>query len=363
LYLYNTEIAGNIADNGNKSGQIMGGGAYCGSICMVTNSTISGNYSRTDCGGINLGNGVLGQTNKVVNSTISNNVAELGNGGGIYTYGANEFINSIIWGNTAVKGKDLYQVNSHVYAVYPIRSIIGDTSGNLGRAKIVGSFISTDPKLDTLKFNCSITRTHALLQGSSALDSGAMADSIPALDQRGWAPFNNKDIGAMEMVYQIQFEIGKDTVCTENKEVITLKTNTNGGTFEGEGVSGNTFDVSKITKSGFVTITYKYSAPGCENFTSSDSIYVKICTPSKVKNFASLNACIYPNPANDQIIVKHNSVNGMNITIFDLSGKSIAKYSSNENSMNISLKSFTAGMYLVMVESNGLKSTQKLIKN
>lgn len=363
LYTYNSEISDNIADNGNKSGQIMGGGVYCSNTCMINSTTISGNYARTDGGGIILGNGVGSNPNSVINSTIANNTAETGKGGGICTYGINKMINTISWGNTAAKGKDIYQINGHVYPIYPNRSVFGDVSGISDKSNIVGTYISADPKLDTLKYNCSNTRTHALMTGSSALDSGAMADSIPTEDQRGWEPFLRKDIGSMEMVYQVQFEIGKDTICMEDKNILTLTAKPSKGVFEGEGVVGNTFDVSKITKSGYVVISYKYTAPGCGDFSSSDSIYVKVCTPSKVKNFSTLSAKVYPNPANDQVTVVNYHNQPMNVTVFDLSGKSLLKYSVEGSSMNMNVKTLPAGLYIVEVESNGLKSSHKLIKN
>lgn len=361
LNIYNTEIAGNSADNGNKTGQVMGGGFYAAGRCHIENSTISGNFSRDVAGGGLLGNNGFNKAHQIINSTISNNEATNTNGGGINTYYTVSITNSIIYGNKSVKGKDVYQTNGHVYPIGVTKSFVGDVLGMQDKANIKGIPFTTDPLLDTLKFNCGVTRTHALLEGSPARDSGVMSDSTPVLDQRGFAKFLNKDIGAHEEVYQTQFEIGQDSICLESTDLITLNGQPDNGVFEGTGVSGNTFDVSKVKTEGYVVITYKYTAPGCDNFSSSDSIYVYTCKVNGVYN-PNLTVRVYPNPANDVLWIENSKNASMNVIILDLSGKQMmnAEQVTGKSSLNIS--ELPAGVYFLTIESNGKKAYQKFIK-
>jgi hypothetical protein len=361
LNIYNTEIAGNSADNSNKTGQIMGGGFYAAGRCHIENSTISGNFSRDLAGGGLLGNNGFNNPHQIINSTISNNEAANTNGGGINTYYTTVVTNSIIYGNKSVKGKDVYQTNGHVYPVGVTKSFIGDILGMQDKSNVKGTAYTNDPKLDTLKFNCGVTRTHALLDGSPARDSGITSDSTPVLDQRGFGQFLNKDIGAHEEVYQTQFEIGQDSICMESTDLITLNGQPNNGVFEGTGVSGNTFDVSKVKSEGYVVITYKYTAPGCDNFSSTDSIYVYTCKVNGVYN-PNLTVRVYPNPANDVLWIENSKNTSMNVIVSDLSGKQMmnALQVSGKSSLNIS--ELPAGVYFLTIESNGKKAHQKFIK-
>ena len=75
-----------------------------------------------------------------------------------------------------------------------------------------------------------------------------------------------------------------------------------------------------------------------------------------------LNLEIFPNPFLDIITIKSkNTINKMNITIFDTFGRSL--FSRNiQNTSNLDLSNLNSGIYLVKIESNDYSITKKIIK-
>ena len=358
LYMYNSEVSGNIADNEQKSGQMNGGGVYASMEIYMENTTVSGNFSRTDGGGVLAGNNL----SKFINCTITNNTAETGKGGGICTYGRNNYTNTIVWGNKGFNGKDIHEINGHVYPIYIVKSFIGDVTAVQNKTPLIeGKYYSVDPKLDTLKFNCADTRTHALLDGSTALDSGVYADTIPSLDQRGFPILGTKDIGAQESINRLILSMSQDTICAESKDLITLVGSPSNGVFQGEGVSGNTFDVSKVKTTGFVKITYTYNATGCTNLSAEDSIFVKVCTPSSVNELA-LPVSVYPNPVKNTLIVKAISNQPISVVLTSISGSMLMSKVSESSETTVDMDKYPAGIYLLTIKSGGKTANQKIIK-
>lgn len=357
LYVYNSEISGNIADNEQKTGQVNGGGVYASLEIYMENTTVSGNFSRADGGGILAGNNM----SKFVNTTITNNTSGV-KGGGVCTYGKNIYVNSIVWGNSCPNGKDIHEINGHVYPIFITKSFIGDVTAVQGKTPLIeGAYYNVDPKLDTLKFNCSDTRTHALLSGSTALDSGVYADSIPALDQRGFPILGTKDIGAQESVNQLIFSLAKDTTCLEAKEQFVLKGSPENGVFSGEGVTGNVLDISKITKSGFVVVTYSYNATGCVDLLTKDSIYVAVCTPSSVQDL-NLPLSVYPNPVKSQLTLNAFTNSSMIVNVTNVAGVVVFEKEFNASKATLDMQNLPSGVYFLSVKSEGKVAHQKVIK-
>ena len=165
---------------------------------VLTNVTFSSNIA-------NIGAGLFpNESNLTLNNvTFSNNMAQFF-GGGIFadrsTYVA---INSIFWGNSPD------QINTMDTSVTITYSVVqGDPlypgEGNL----------NTDPKLGLLQDNGGFSLTHALLEGSSAIDTGSQ-DICPSTDQRGYyRPIDGNndgiarcDIGAYEYGSYLSFDV------------------------------------------------------------------------------------------------------------------------------------------------------------
>ncbi|MCL4864036.1 MAG: hypothetical protein KJZ93_31800, partial [Caldilineaceae bacterium] len=179
-----------------------GGGIFSnGGVVTLNNSTVSGNTTTFGWGGgINSQNGALILTN----STVSGNRAAEGyDGGGIY--GRESIItltNSTISNNRADTGGGIFLLAS-IGEVSTMRNTIiannigGDCVALIGSLEASHSLIESglgcvtgpktsnltgDPNLGPLQDNGGPTLTHALLDGSPAIDAG---DSTAALDALG----------------------------------------------------------------------------------------------------------------------------------------------------------------------------------
>jgi CSLREA domain-containing protein len=219
----------------NNSAGANGGGILNNGTAIIINSTISNNSAGSGGGGINNGG-----TATIINSTISNNSA--GSGGGILNGGTVTIINSTISNNSAFGGggilnSDFGTVNARNAIIANNSSassgpdffgtltsqgynLIGNTSGTTITGTTTGNILNQDPKLAPLGDYGGLTKTHALLPGSPALNAGnncvltqggCGSSSDPPIavnvDQRGNSRTTNAggnvDIGAYEQRYGV----------------------------------------------------------------------------------------------------------------------------------------------------------------
>jgi len=364
----NSEFSGNVCDNGSKAGQVLGGAlayqSFNSGHSKITNTTFAKNFSRSNGGAIFVYRGYT----ELINCTFSENEAAGflsgsttygGQGGAVYSQDTLEVTNTISWNNTSFGKQDFWQ---HVGSITLKNSIINNVDSSQASVKILGSYKQIDPKLDTLAFNCSPTRTYALLEGSPALDSAMEYQNMPETDQRGYSIIEKRDIGAHESNNFVSVEIDADTLCMEDGEKVTMKGYPNTGTFEGEGVSGNTFDPTAIKKEGWVTISYKFSAPGCLNTMATDSIYVKVCKVNSTKTM-ELPVSVYPNPTQSKLTINNFNGSEMNVRISDISGKTIQTLNNLTAQTELNVESLPNGIYFLSIQSQGKTAHVKFVKN
>ena len=198
--IINSTFSGNKAKNG--------GAIRNDTVLNLINSTLSGNTASESGGGlantINPFDTLLAKaTATITNSTITNNTAQNESqqnidlaGGGIANFGNATVSNSIIAGNK--NNNDLADdfandfvitgtiPNTDVEIDVPVtgtntsagNNLIGNGEGvsgftNQTNGDIVGTQANPiDAKLDTLKNNGGATKTHALLEGSPAINAG-----------------------------------------------------------------------------------------------------------------------------------------------------------------------------------------------
>lgn len=179
LTVTESTISGNFTQGPASSH--FGGGIYNKGTMTITNATISDNYGQG--GGIaNFGTGTL------TNVTLTANYTEEGDvDGGIRNQGDLTLTNTIVAGN---EGGDCFgAVTSGGH------NLDSDGTCGLGGA---GDLSGVDPLLGELADNGGPTMTHALLEGSPAIDAGD-DDACPETDQRGAPrPVETCDIGAYE---------------------------------------------------------------------------------------------------------------------------------------------------------------------
>jgi len=215
LTLTNSTVSGNTTNSN-------GGGVYNTGTLTLTNSTVSGNTATDFGGGIfNDPDGTL----TVTNTTISGNSTD-GDGGGIYNVGTLTLTNSTVSGNTATDGGGIYILGGTaelINAIFALNlaptgpdcfgsptslgyNLIGEDTG-CGYTAATGDLVGDganpiDPLLGPLQDNGGPTFTHALLDGSPAIDHIPTELCIVDNDQRGIPRPQGSacDIGAYELV-------------------------------------------------------------------------------------------------------------------------------------------------------------------
>ncbi len=205
LTLIDCAVSDNIADGHggeNSMGKGSGGGIknMVGALTII-NSTISGNRSAYNAGGIKVS---CSGTLDMVNSTLSNNRAGK-NGGGLEVRGVVTLTHTTVAHNDAQRvggGIYLKGTSDHVRGILsfsnsvfadntPGDCVLGDNAtiglnaNNLVSDESCNPALSGDAKLGILADNGGQTQTYALLPGSPAIDAVPSGACFLDTDQRG----------------------------------------------------------------------------------------------------------------------------------------------------------------------------------
>ncbi|NPA45417.1 MAG: DUF4465 domain-containing protein [Chlorobi bacterium] len=86
---------------------------------------------------------------------------------------------------------------------------------------------------------------------------------------------------------------------------------------------------------------------------------IKYSPATSVSNFESSNFAIYPNPAKS--IVNINNVLNANISINDISGKTVLTKNNCLENERINISNLNSGIYFITIENNNKTTTKKLI--
>jgi hypothetical protein len=180
--LENVTIANNTSVGGTAGMWTGAGVDYLGqrASASLLNVTITGNVSglfTTSAGGFeNRDDAIL------VNVTITNNAGFFA--GGIASPFASPATpvtlikNTIVANNVSALGRNCSAVHTSLG-----NNLSSDESCNFTSS---GDVVNTDPHLGSLEDNGGLTRTHALLAGSPAIDAGSLDCPPPSTDQRGY---------------------------------------------------------------------------------------------------------------------------------------------------------------------------------
>jgi CSLREA domain-containing protein len=168
----------------SNSANVGGGGIFnFEGRLNLTNSTISSNSA--DSGGGIWNRGTAARF-KLRNTTVARNSATA-EGGGIKTSGPLTLTNSLVALNTAPVRPDVRKTGG--VTITARFSLLGIGNGSGVSDGVNGNQVGSqsnplDPKLGLLADNGGLTRTHALLLGSPAIDAASTPD-CPPTDQRG----------------------------------------------------------------------------------------------------------------------------------------------------------------------------------
>jgi hypothetical protein len=216
LTVTDSTLSGNSAGTPFLGGG--GGGIFNVGTLTVSNNTLSGNFAG-------LGGGIYNKsvgTVTVRNSTLSGNSASF-TGGGIYNLGTVTLQSTIVAGDTAPNGPDIFGALTTDSAY----NLVGDGSGlsgisdNDANHNIVGHPALLGP----LGNYGGPTQTMALLAGSPAIANGSPAGpGVPTTDQRGFPrPLSSQvDIGAFQTQATAVAVSPSTAIYSPNSQTITL---------------------------------------------------------------------------------------------------------------------------------------------
>jgi hypothetical protein len=247
LTVNNSTLSGNNANEDFGSGG--GGGIWnaASGTATVSNSTLSGNSAQIAGGGIFNQGGTL----TVSNSTLSGNSAN--NGGSLSSNGGTVSLKNTIVANSPSGGNCSGTITNGGYNL--------DSDGSCGFGTANNSLSGVDPKLGDLADNGGPTKTHALLEGSPAIDKGIAVEGITT-DQRGVGRPQGaaSDIGAFEAESTIIEDTIKPRVSTATPTGPEIGRGTNvAATFSEKmsptSITKSTFKLFKVTSSGMTQVT------------------------------------------------------------------------------------------------------------
>jgi CSLREA domain-containing protein len=205
LTITDSTVSGNVTTGTDSRG----GGIEnrIGATLVMINSTVSGNSAQMDGGGIHQPP-LDSSSTTLTNVTVTGNTADsdsggvAGDGGGV-SIGSGTFTvqNTIVAGN----GDPTSDPDCAGTLTSGGYNIIGVVSAGCTLTPSTGDQTGVDPKLGPLADRGGPTQTHALLEGSPAIDNGNPAPpgsggvACSANDQRG-ALRKTCDVGAYELV-------------------------------------------------------------------------------------------------------------------------------------------------------------------
>ena len=158
----------------------------------------------------------------------------------------------------------------------------------------------------------------------------------------------------------VSFALTTTLVCI-NDATVNLSGTPSGGTFAGNGVTGNVFDPS-VAGAGTHAITYTYSdADACSN-SDVKTITVDLCTGITELNNNTFVA--YPNPTNESLNIDFKNIinSEIEIEVYDAIGKLVLIQKTSANHTAVSLNQLAKGIYNMRLKDKGYYTTIRVIK-
>ncbi|MGE0566392.1 MAG: M4 family metallopeptidase, partial [Bacteroidia bacterium] len=160
----------------------------------------------------------------------------------------------------------------------------------------------------------------------------------------------------------IQFNLSSSEVCRQSGTV-NLSASPAGGTFSGNGVSGNSFDPAV----GTGTFMVYYNVTDGNGCNGNDSIVMTVadCTGLNEINSVVSNMVIYPNPSSGNIYLQNAFIEGIELSyeLTDAIGRVIIKNVINSKNYLINASELSNGIYFITLKQEDQKlKTIKFIK-
>ncbi len=156
----------------------------------------------------------------------------------------------------------------------------------------------------------------------------------------------------------ISLQTTKAVFCTNKDTVATLTGLPAGGVYSGPGVTGNSFNASKVNP-GTHKLYYTYSEVGT-GCTGKDSVTITVNNCLGINpNNANL-VRLYPNPASSQVIIE-NEYDNMEMELYNPMGQQVMHRLFSGN-MQLDISQLTPGVYLCKIWREGEVQTIRVVK-
>lgn len=137
-------------------------------------------------------------------------------------------------------------------------------------------------------------------------------------------------------------------VCSGSPSITLSAGSPSGGTYSGNGVTGNSFNPTTAGV-GTHTIIYSYTDVNSCSDTAIQQIQVNICTSINENSINDIK--IYPNPFDDviNILLKDNN---QSLEIFNVLGEKVITLEMKQTKTQIDMSSFSSGVYYIRLSGN-----------
>jgi hypothetical protein len=227
---------------------------------------------------------------------------------------------------------------------------------------------TNDICINELPFSMDLIPAGGTFSGAGVVSGTENFD--PSLVSPGFHTVNYTflDSFACSSTYEVYFNVlaapvvSIDTtaiISLPDGDTLFLSGTPSGGTFSGQGVTGNYFVGDSILCNP-CTVSYVYQAlNGC-----SDTAVITVSVTSGINDaFSNLNVSVFPNPANDFIYIQINTLINETSTVqlFDISSRLVLEKTYNTNDLiELNVEQFLNGVYYLKIVSSE-KSYNKLI--
>ncbi|MCX7743166.1 MAG: T9SS type A sorting domain-containing protein [Flavobacteriales bacterium] len=187
----------------------------------------------------------------------------------------------------------------------------------------------------------------------------------PSFGYPNWTTNNENMIFSLNYRYIVSINTPTETTFCANYSPITLTATPAGGTFSGQGISGNQFNPSSASI-GLNEIIYTYLASDDCEYT--DTLTLNVLGCASLNELPTLNLQAYPNPTDD--IFYLSGYSSMNIPftwhIMNVAGQIISSgnnvLNNGENKISFDLSGLASGTYLLKIQSSDQDQVIRVIK-
>lgn len=89
--------------------------------------------------------------------------------------------------------------------------------------------------------------------------------------------------------------------------------------------------------------------------------FSQLCFYSSIQNDHAASISVYPNPANDRVIIRQTMADPIRISISDISGRIVKTESANAIENIINVPDLANGSYLITIEGDGFRVVKKML--